>query len=103
MHFCTDIFFEQLNNVSKCGTIFIFNITLPHINWYMNKSYIKSNDTECIIFFEWIHNIPVKEKIISVNEINQFIKKYEWIIIDIKKMNDNNLISCYDWYILQKK
>lgn len=103
MHFCNNQFWEYLNKFSKTGTLFIFNITIPNCNWSMNNSYLKSNNVETEIFLEWIHIKPIKERIISNEEINNYAKIFEWEILKIDKNNENNLISCYNWYILQKK
>lgn len=103
MHFCTDLFWEQLNNVSKSGTIFMFNLTLPNILWSLNNSYLKSNDTDCEIYLEWIHDKPIKEKIILKETINNYINKYQWEIINTTKSTNNYLISCYIWYTIVKK
>ncbi len=102
MHFSSDKFWEQLNKISKPGTQFIFNVTKSNVNWEMNKSYLKSNNTQTEIFLEWIHKTPVKENILSSEYIINLTEKYKWKIIKTDKNTSNNLISCYDWYFLEK-
>ena len=102
MHFCNDNFWEQLNRVTNIGAKFIFNITIPNSNWEMNNSYIKSNDKETEIFLEWIHNKPIKERIISKDEINNITNKYGWNINNCEINKINNLMLCYEWFFLSK-
>lgn len=103
MHFSSELFWEQLDKVTKSGTIFMFNITIPNSDFELNNSYLKSNNTQTKIFMEWIHNNPITENIITKEDINNITNKYNWNIIQIEKNNSNKLISCYNWYILQKK
>ncbi len=102
MHFCNDLFWEQLNKISTTNTQFIFNVTLPNISWDMNNSYIKSNNTCTKIYLEWIHDKPIQERIITKDEILNIINKYGWSINKTEKNTTNNLISCYEWYFLIK-
>ena len=103
MHFSTDLFWKQLDKIIKKDTIFIFNLTCKNINWNLNNSYLKSNNDECELYFEWLHNNPIKEKIISDLEIIKITEKYNWTIINKIKYNNNLLIKCYDWYTIIKK
>jgi hypothetical protein len=103
MHFCNDIFWNQLNKVSKLNTKFIFNITKSNSLWEMNHSYLKSNNEKTELYFEWLHNNPVIENIINKKDIEKYCIDYDWKIIDYQNLTNNSLIKCYDWYILEKK
>jgi SAM-dependent methyltransferase len=103
MHFCNDLFWTQLNNLVKKGTIFIFNLTSENVYWNFNDNYLKSNSNYTEVYLEWLHNSPVREPLISKELIKEYINKYEWEIQSIKKININYLISCYDWYTIIKK
>jgi hypothetical protein len=101
MHFWSDLFWEQLNKVTKTGSILLFNVVKENINWTYNQSYLISNEIETKIYFKWTHKKEHIEKIISDNLINETIKKYNWTLKKI--VNSNNLLaSCYNWYIILK-
>lgn len=102
MHFSTDIFWSQLNKITTSGSIFMFNLTMKNSVWLYNNSYLKSNENETEIYFEWIHNNPIKEKLISSIEIINIIKKYNWKLLNQMHYSDNDLIKCYEWYIIIK-
>ena len=103
MHFSTDLFWSQLDKVTNSGSIFIFNVTLQNINWFYDNSYLKSNNDEAELYFEWNHNKPIKEKIVSELEIINILDKYNWTIINKEQYNNNLLIKCYEWYTIIKK
>jgi len=101
MHFWSDLFWEQLNKVSKINSLLLFNVVKENVNWKYNDSYLISNNNETKIFFEWTHIKEHNEKLISNELINKTIKKYNWKLIDIINF-DNPLSSCYNWYIIMK-
>jgi hypothetical protein len=101
MYFWTDIFWEQLNILSKEDTILIFNVVKPNSKWKFNDSYLESNNDITKINFEWVHLQEHTEEIISEEKIINTIKLYKWDII--KEYNFNGeLADCYKWYILKK-
>ena len=102
MHFWSDLFWEQLNKVTKTGSIFIFNIVKENINWNYKDSYIISDNIETKIYFNWAHTKEHKEPIISNASINNMTSKYGWIIINRITFN-YPLSNCYEWYILSKE
>jgi hypothetical protein len=102
MHFCNDIFWEQLDKVVIKGSKFIFNLVLDNAKFNYNNSYLYTKDNKTILKFEWIHDEEIIEPFISHDELNYYLQKYNWIIIS-KTINDNNnLSSCYNWYIIEK-
>jgi hypothetical protein len=101
MHFCNNIFWSQLNNITIKGSIFIFNIVKPNSFWNNNKSYLKSNDNETEIYFEWVHQSPLKEKLITDDLINEYINEFNWKIIKTYQCYEP-LSNCYKWFILEK-
>jgi len=101
MHFWSDLFWEQLNKVTKPNSILLFNVVKKNSRWSHNKSYLISNENETKIYFEWTHKKEHIEKVITSKMINQTIQKYNWKIKT--KINYNNSLSlCYDWYIISK-
>jgi hypothetical protein len=103
MHFSTDIFWYQLDKITKKGSTFVFNLTSENVNWNLNNSYLRSTNTESELYFEWMHSNPIKEKLIPSCEIIQITNKYGWEIVNKIKYDNNLLIRCYDWYTIVKK
>jgi ubiquinone/menaquinone biosynthesis C-methylase UbiE len=102
MHFSTDLFWSQLDKITKKGTIFIFNLTSENVNWNLNNSYLRSTNIESELYFEWMHSDLIKEKLISSSEIIKITNKYGWKIVNKIKYDNNLLIRCYDWYTIVK-
>lgn len=103
MHFSTDLFWTQLDKITKKGSTFIFNLTSENVNWNLNNSYLRSTNTESELYFEWMHNNSIKEKLISFSEIIKITNNYGWEIVNKIKYHNNLLIRCYDWYTIIKK
>jgi hypothetical protein len=101
MYFWTDIFWEQLNILSKEDTILIFNVVKPNSKWKFNGSYLESNNNTTNINFKWVHLQEHSEEIISEDKIIDTIKLYKWDIIKEYSFN-GELADCYKWYILRK-
>ena len=101
MHFWSELFWDQLNKVTKPNSILLFNVVKENSNWSYNKSYLISNENETKIYFEWTHKKEHIEKVITQNMINQIIQKYNWQI-KTKINHNNSLALCYDWYIISK-
>lgn len=102
MHFSTDLFWSQLDKITKKGSIFIFNLTSENVNWNLNNSYLRSTNTESELYFEWMHSNLIKEKLVSSSEIIKITNKYGWKIVNKIKYDNNLLIRCYDWYTIVK-
>lgn len=101
MHFCTNIFWLQLNNVANKGSKFIFNVVKSNSSWNNDKSYLKSDNKQTIINFDWVHNNSITEDLITEEIINNLISKFNWKIIETTQSNEP-LTECYKWYILEK-
>lgn len=101
MHFWSELFWEQLNKVTKSGSILLFNVVKENSNWSYNKSYLNSTNNETKIFFEWTHKKEHIEKLITDELINNTLVKYNWTIKH-KITPHKSLSSCYDWYIILK-
>lgn len=102
MYFCNDNFWLQLNNIVCKGTKFIFNIVKENSYWENNNSYLKSNNELTIINFEWTHKNENTEPLILEEQIQNYIKIYNWKIIIEKKFNECSLTNCYKWFIIEK-
>ena len=108
MHFCTDAFWLQLNEIVHSKTIFMFNlVALPENTeneWMLQNSYLKIKDNKTIYKFEWIHDEEKTEPYISDEEINEYIKKYNWTVLNNHQFNSkHSLVNFYKWWILTKK
>jgi 2-polyprenyl-3-methyl-5-hydroxy-6-metoxy-1,4-benzoquinol methylase len=105
MHFCTDAFWLQLNEIVHSETIFIFNlVALPdntENEWKLHNSYLKIKDNKTIYKFEWIHDEEKIEPFISDKEINEYIKKYNWKVLKNHSFNSkHSLVNFYKWWVL---
>jgi 2-polyprenyl-3-methyl-5-hydroxy-6-metoxy-1,4-benzoquinol methylase len=101
MHFCNDIFWEQLNNCVNVGTIMVFNIVNHSLDKYnFGDSYIYRNNNMVNYYFEHIHNEPREEKFID--NIDKYLNKYGWEIIETYTPDDD-LLKYYTWYYIIKK
>ena len=102
MHFCSNLFWEQLDTVVNNNCIFIFNIVKENSNWNYKNNYLKSNNNQCVIHFDWVHSNEQTEKIINKHTLDNYFLKYNWKVLHIIKNNDYDLTKCYNWYIIQK-
>lgn len=106
MHFNTDIFWEQIDKVTSKGSRFLFNVfqsnKINNIYWNENNSYIKTNNKKVELFFENVHSEPIIEKYITINDIRNYLKKYNFKIIYKYGSNNNNITDLYDWYVYEK-
>ena len=98
-YFWSELFWEQLNNITEKGSIFIFNIVDKNKKWEWNDSYLESNNDKTKIYFNWVHDHEHEEPIIKPEF---YINKYGWNIIN-KYNFEGNLTSCYSWYVLVKE
>lgn len=106
MHFNTDIFWEQIDKVTSNGSRFLFNVfqsnKINNIYWKENNSYIKTNNKKVELFFENVHSEPIIEKYITIDDINNYLEKYNFKIIYKYVGNNNNITDLYDWYVCEK-
>ena len=101
MHFCSTIFWLQLNNVTDKNSKFIFNVVKSNSTWINNMSFLKSDDKQTTINFDWVHTNPITEELITEEMINNYISKFNWKIIKTTQ-SEEPLSECYKWYILEK-
>jgi hypothetical protein len=90
---------EQLNKVVKSGTRFLFNIVKPNSVWKFNDMYLKANENTTLKL--WHHTSEILEPLISNEQINKYISKYAWKIVNENEFN-GELANCYKWYIIEK-
>ena len=106
MHFCTDLFWQQLNNIVIKGTKFIFNLVniSDNINkWSHSESFLTVEENKVMYKIEWVHNEIKTEPYIHANIIDKYLEKYDWKIIKKHKFNSSyKLIHFYEWYIIEK-
>lgn len=105
MHFMTDDFWIQLNNIVHPGTKFLFNIVNNKDEWSEDNSYMKIDYTNNIVKykFEWTHETEKIEPYISKEEIENIVLKYNWKIISYVNNNlEYKLCNLYSWWIIQK-
>jgi len=96
MHFNTEIFWNQLNLITKPNSIMIVNIVKPNKEFKNGNSYLKSFENECKYYFDWVHETKQTELLVDFNNINN------WKIIKTFDNNFDDLTKCYKWYILQR-
>lgn len=106
MHFFTDQFWNQLNELTHENTKFMFNIVEPPFNtneWNESKSYLKVNDEITTYKFEWTHDEEKQESFISSEKILSYLEKYGWKVLDKKSSNSKfELLNFYSWWIITK-
>jgi ubiquinone/menaquinone biosynthesis C-methylase UbiE len=96
MHFNTEIFWNQLNLITKPNSIMIVNTVKPNKEFKNGNSYLKSFENECKYYFDWVHKTEQTELLVDFNNINN------WKIIKTFENNFDDLTKCYKWYILRK-
>ena len=106
MHFFTDIFWVQLDNIVSTGTKFMFNVVSKYVGlteWNESQSFLKINDDKVIYSFEWIHDISRTELFISEEKIIKQIEKFKWKVIDkVVPTSKYELCKFYTWWIIEK-
>ena len=103
MYFCTDIFWENINKISRKGTKMLFNLVNEKSEKRIefNGSYLYRFNDKIKYLFTHIHNKEKEEDYISENKLNRFLNKYEWTIKE--KFTPNSYFeSYYSWYIIEK-
>ncbi len=101
MHFMTDNFWNNLNNITDKSTKMLINIVEMPDNFKYeidtNNHFIERKQNKIYYKFP-IHNSIMEENYIDINDI----KKYGWNIMETFKPDYNNLTQYYRWYILIK-
>jgi cyclopropane fatty-acyl-phospholipid synthase-like methyltransferase len=102
-HFHSDLFWEQLNDVSKENTIFMFNLVNRNATeaWKSNDDYLYLDKSEVKYRFNSIHNHEMKENYVSDDEILKYSKKFKWSIQEKITPIGDDLDSKYTWYLLR--
>lgn len=103
MHFCTELFWEQLDKMVMIGTKLNFNIVNNSLESYYfdTKSYIVRNNDMVKYFFEYIHINEMSEQFINKEMLQYYLDKYNWKI-EYVYTSDKELLRYYDWYCVVK-
>lgn len=106
MHFCCDKFWEQLNDITITGSIFLFNLvdSNKEIKWNESESFLKVENDIVEYKFEWTHKSIKTERLIKDIEISNYMSKYNWKLIDKTTLNKkiDSLQDIYTWWIIEK-
>ena len=108
MHFFTDIFWTELNNVTESGAKFMFNLVSPNsqnnkLCWMESNSFLEIGDDTTKYKFEWIHDSVKEEPYISDLMVKTTLEKFNWKIISSNKINSNHdLLNYYTWWVIEK-
>jgi SAM-dependent methyltransferase len=107
-HFSTDIFWEQLNQITCSGTKMLFNLVSMENNtkYEFEKdnsigSYIERKDNMVYYMFSSVHTEPMSEP--YIDKINYILEKYGWDIIQEYNPKTLLLPSNYTWYIVVRR
>jgi SAM-dependent methyltransferase len=103
MHFCSDIFWEQLNNVTHTGSLFLFSIVNPNKNdimWKECDSFLKVENNITEYYFEWTHDKVMTEPYICNTMLESILKRYGWNVKSRNNSNINKLASIYEYIIV---
>ena len=106
MHFCNDLFWSQLNEVTHSGSKFLFNLIDPKNEtkeWYESNSFLKIENDVITYKFEWVHNENKSESLITDELLEGYLTKYEWKINNKTKPNSKyQFLNMYCWWIVEK-
>jgi len=104
MHFFTDLFWNQLDQVVSVGTKFIFNlVSLTNLEWSESDSFLKIDNNQVIYKFEWIHDTIKTEPFISEEIVFRQLEKSNWKVISKKIGNSKHGLSrFYTWWVIEK-
>ena len=108
MHFFTDSFWDQLDNIVSVGTKFLFNLVsqnnLKNKNeWIESDSFLRIVDDQVIYKFEWVHNEVKTEPFISEEKLMNQLEKSKWKVINKHSVNSKHELSnFYTWWIIEK-
>ena len=105
MHFCSDTFWEQLNNVTHTGSLFMFSIVDPNENnimWNNCDSFLKIKNNITEYYFEWTHDKVMTEPYICNTMLESILKRYGWNVKSRNKNNVNDLASIYEYIVVYR-
>ena len=103
-HYWNEQLINNINMISKPGTVFMFNY-VPYsdrqykCNFY--NSWIKVNKNKVEYLFEWCHSTSMQEPALNIKEIEIMFKNWKIINIPIKA-TFTSLSQFYNWIILRK-
>ena len=102
-HYHSELFWEQLNDVSKENTVFLFNIVNDNAKekWTKGDSYLHLEGNSVVYKFDSVHKYEMKEDYITEDEILKYSKKFNWSIVEKIIPSGDDLDSKYTWYILK--
>lgn len=105
MHFFTEEFWSQLNEIVHEETKFLFNIVnvTSETKWQESDSFLEVVDDTTKYKFEWTHDEVKTEPYINQLKLEETLKKYNWKVLKDEKINSrHSLINMYKWLIIQK-
>ena len=102
-HYHSELFWEQLNDVSKENTVFLFNIVNDNAKekWTKGDSYLHLEGNSVVYKFDSVHKYEMKEDYITEDEILKYSKKFNWSIVEKIIPSGDDLDSKYTWYVLK--
>jgi len=108
MHFFTDLFWEQLNQIVSVGSKFIFNLVTKPSNtneWTESESFLRIENEHVIYKFEWVHNDVKTEPYISEEKLMTQLDKSRWIVLNKFTIDSkqHKLSNFYTWWVIEKK
>jgi SAM-dependent methyltransferase len=107
MHFMSNIFWEKLNTITTNSTKILLNVVEMDDNYkytFGNDNFMERKGNK--IYYKFPIHSSIKEE--DYIDINLYLNKYGWNIIDIFKPDHNddhnydNLTKFYKWYIIIK-
>jgi hypothetical protein len=102
-HFYGDKLWEKLEQVSKSGTKFIFNVVNKEaINrWSQDGSYLYLDGDTIKYQFNSVHSEEMTEKYVTSELIEKDYTKFNWRLISCVTPTGSNIDSKYTWYVLE--
>ena len=103
MHFSNDSFWTKINDVTMTNSIILLNVVEMDNNFkYIfgkSKEYFIERTDNTVTYKFPIHNNIKTESYI---DINKYINKFGWNIIETFKSDTDNITKFYRWYILKR-
>jgi SAM-dependent methyltransferase len=113
MHFMTDNFWNNLNNVVDKSSKMLINIVEieDQFRYEFDEYFIERKKNKIYYKFP-IHESIMEEEYVDINNLKHTINKYGWNIIETFKKDksdesdsnysNNNLTQYYRWYLINK-
>ncbi len=106
MHFFTDDFWQQLNQIVHEETKFIFNlVSETNTEWSESDSFLKIDKLEqkTTYKFEWVHDDVKVEPLVTEAQLKEKLEKYNWKVLNKYEINSkHSLLEFYNWWVIQK-